>query len=90
MMMACGNVYYVGEHVQADSVWKSIKSTTDDAFLSGLCFPNPGDILPHPGDFVVNKMDGYTVCLMVEKIFLDTRHNHRLVLKFQECKMTIA
>ena len=83
MMKACGNVYYVGEHVQADSVWKSIKSTTDDAFLSGLCFPNPGD-------FVVNKMDGYTVCLMVEKIFLDTRHNHRLVLKFQECKMTIA
>lgn len=39
MMKACGNVYYVGEHVQADSVWKSIKSTTDDAFLSGLCSP---------------------------------------------------
>lgn len=67
MMKACGSVYYVGEHVQADSVWKSIKSTTDDAFLSGLCFPSPGDILPHQGDFVVNKMDGYTVCLMVEK-----------------------
>ena len=29
MMKACGNVYYVGEHVQADSVGKSIKSTTD-------------------------------------------------------------
>lgn len=72
MMKSCGSVYYVGENVQADSVWKSIKSTTDDAFLSGLCFPSPGDTLPYPGDFVVNKMDGYTVCLMVEKIFLDT------------------
>lgn len=41
MMKSCGSVYYVGENVQADSVWKSIKSTTDDAFLSGLCFPNP-------------------------------------------------
>lgn len=44
MMKSCGSVYYVGENVQADSVWKSIKSTTDDAFLSGLCFPSPGTL----------------------------------------------
>lgn len=42
MMKACGSVYYVGENVQADNVWKSIKSTTDDAFLSGLCSPIQG------------------------------------------------
>lgn len=73
-------IFHVGEDEQADAVWFAMHHTPADEIAMGHAFVNPGDKLPYPGDYV----DGYTVCLRVTKIFLDPRHNHRLVLAFEE------